>query len=342
MSDQKLWYEKDGELSGIVCSTGISVSRNLSTYPFPHKISVPDAQKCTREIIQCLEEGNAMHTPLNVIEMRSLGQAARELLYRQDLISEGFAQMGGSQTLLLSEDQGVSAMLMGEDHICLQVLKSGLALSECYREISAYDQILCRKLPIAFDSTYGYLTASLQNLGTGLNIFTVLHLPFLEKAGTIEMYSATARNFGVRVEKMPGEEWKDASVYRVSNRVTLGIREEEAVRNLEGIVRQMIVSEEGAAAKLAASPQLEDRLMRSVGILKYATLLDCAECYQLLSELRLAVRFRLIEFAHPQRITQLYYQTCDALIASLEPGQHDKTSRCRLRAKVVHKALSDC
>lgn len=340
--NNKIWYELDGELSDIVCSTGVLLSRNLSAYPFPHKLSLPDAQKCNREIIHCLEQNETSYTGFSVIEMQQLGQEAREILYHEDLITKSFAESDRSAAqLVLSEDHSFCAMLQEQDHICMQILQTGLALQEGYRRISEFDELLCRKLPIAFDSTYGYLTASPYHLGTGLQAYVTLHLPFLELSGAVGRFCTTAQKLGIQIEKLSGEEWKSAGVYRVSNRITLGIREDAAVSNLEGVVRQLISAEEHSRYQmLSGNIAYEDKLMRSVGVLRYARLLDSAECYRYLSDLRLAVWSKLIPLKNPQLITQLYYQTGDAVIASLYHGENDKTARCRIRAEIMREALS--
>ncbi len=73
---QKMWYEQNGELSDIVCSSGVLISRNLNCYPFPHKLSVADAQKCNKQIIECLEQDEISHTPFSVIDMQQAGDQA--------------------------------------------------------------------------------------------------------------------------------------------------------------------------------------------------------------------------------------------------------------------------
>lgn len=231
-------------------------------------------------------------------------------------------------------------LLQGEDHICIRSMKTGLSLRECYAEASELDETLCRRLPIAFDSGLGYLTASPYRLGTGLTVYAVLHLPFCEESGVLEAYAPTAKNLGILIERVPGAEWERASAYRVSNRVTLGIREEEAVGNLRAIVEQLMAWERRYSDVKSAKERvrLADRLLRSVGVLRYAKLLECGECYTLLSDFRLAVRLGLLPFEQPQRITGAYYRTSDAVLDGYTE-EPDAVKRCMLRARLVQEAV---
>ena len=62
-------------------------------------------------------------------------------------------------SIICSDDEAVSLVLNGDDHIRLQILAPGLELKSCYDEADKLDDYLNAKFPYAFSSKYGYLTA---------------------------------------------------------------------------------------------------------------------------------------------------------------------------------------
>lgn len=118
----------------------------------------------------------------------------------------------------------------------------------------------------------------------------ILHLPAMEEGGIIGRTAANLSRLGLTLQSIDGENGESAScLYELSNQVTLGIGESEALTNLDSICRQLIRQERGARKKLLQRPEIQDTVARSYGILRYARLLDYPEFEKLLSNVRLGV-----------------------------------------------------
>ena len=76
-------------------------------------------------------------------------------------------------------------MVNEEDHIRLQVLTAGSQLKEAWNIANELDDKLEDKLDIAFSKRWGYLTACPTNLGTGLRVSVMVHLPALNLTNNI-------------------------------------------------------------------------------------------------------------------------------------------------------------
>ncbi|GIT29955.1 MAG: hypothetical protein Ct9H300mP1_20010 [Planctomycetaceae bacterium] len=81
--------------------------------------------------------------------------------------------------MAISDEEHVSLMINEEDHLRIPVLQSGLSLDSCWDPIQQIDNQLDETLTFAFNERLGYLTACPTNVGTGIRVSVMLHLPAL-------------------------------------------------------------------------------------------------------------------------------------------------------------------
>jgi protein arginine kinase len=184
-------------------------------------------------------------------------------------------------------------MINEEDHLRIQVLKAGCQLSQCAKQINHIDDMIEQKIDYAFSPRYGYLTACPTNLGTGIRVSAMLHLPALKMTGQIEKFFNAAMDMSLAVRGLFGEGTEAASdLYQLSNQVTLGISESDSVVQFENSIIPEIVEYENAARSQLLSKQpdiLDDKISRAMALLQNAHLISSQEALFLLSHLRLGV-----------------------------------------------------
>src|SRR6201985_2765797 len=81
----------------------------------------------------------------------------------------------------------------------------GLQREEAWEEINAIDDKLEQKLDFAFNPRFGYLTACPTNVGTGIRVSVMLHLPALKLTGEIEKVFRAAKDLKLAVRGLYGE-----------------------------------------------------------------------------------------------------------------------------------------
>ena len=142
------------------------------------------------------------------------------------------------------------------DHLRIQVITNGLDLAKAYQLCNQIDDVLDETLTYAFDEKLGYLTSCPTNLGTGLRASVMMHLPALEQTGLISQLTSTINKLGLTIRGTYGEGSSViGSIYQISNQITLGITEQDAIQNLESVARQIIESEEKGQRKPEKSGQ---------------------------------------------------------------------------------------
>ncbi len=329
------WYRKTGEQGDVVISTRIRLARNLQRVPFPDKMTAE--QK--REVIDAVKAA-AEGCGLRYLSMENMQRRDALSMAERHLISPEFAACAPGSGLLLSDDEGVSIMINEEDHLRLQVLRAGLNLDGAHTQADALDSRLDVHLQFAFDKRLGYLTQCPTNLGTGMRASLMLHLPALEERSAIQQLANTVSKLGLTIRGIYGEGSKpEGAMYQLSNQVTLGISELTAIQNLKGIANQIIREERTAREQLCRNPHFEDRVWRSLGLLRTARLLTHKEFMMLISNLRVGVAMGMVEGVSLDTISELINDVQPATMMSsagkdLEPEQRDA-----LRAQLVREKL---
>ncbi len=332
------WYKDDGFQGDIVLSTRIRLARNIKDIPFPSKMSDEDAKK----VIDLTENAlNDADIKFNKINLNELSETEKEILVENHYISPNLAKQKKPCAVFISEDESVSIMVNEEDHIRMQSIFAGLECQKAYDIISRADAYLADRLQYAVHPQYGYLTSCLTNAGTGMRVSFMLHLPAICWCSVAESMFAALGKLGITVRGMYGEGTKASGyLFQISNQMTLGVDEKEIINKLYDIVNQVITKEKELRASLIRQrgPVLEDKIMRSLGILKSARVLSSSEMMGLFSYVRLGISQGLIIDADTRTLNTLMIETSPAHLT------HDNTTvmeRDVERAALVRKKLNE-
>ena len=332
------WYASLGKEADTVVSTRIRLARNLAGTPFPARMNAEQRRQVNESVRDALL-GDEMGRSFKYLEMETLPDITANALVERHLISPAFAEHREGKALLLSEDESVSIMLCEEDHIRIQVMAAGLALDEAYQKADAIDDLLARHLTYAFDERLGYLTECPTNLGTGLRASLMLHLPALEASGTLGRLASTVGKIGMTIRGTYGEGSKAiASLYQVSNQVTLGISESAAIENLRAIAAQAIQQERALRASLDPDG-IEDAAYRALGTLKFVRAVTSAEFMELISQVRLGIAMGVIKDVPLATAEELLILAGPASIQAAKGEPLDPAQRDKARADLARERL---
>ena len=332
------WYEQSGMEGDVVISTRIRLARNLAATPFPSALTADQRHEITEKV----RAATASLEEFDYLEMENMLPRNALAMVERHLISPEFAANSKGSAVLLKQDESVSVMINEEDHLRIQVMSSGLALTQVYETADTLDTTLDTALTFAFDERLGYLTQCPTNLGTGMRASVMLHLPALQERGVINQLAGTVSKLGLTIRGLYGEGSKsEGAMYQLSNQITLGISEQSALDNLGGIAAQIIREERSARGALAEQNlRLEDTVWRSLGLLSHARMMTHNEFMTLCSNLRLGVSLGYLPHITHDLLNKLTNDIQPAVLMT-EAGR-DMTSeeRDHQRAKTIQTHLS--
>lgn len=289
------WYSVSAPNDDIAVSSRIRLARNLNGMPFPSKMNETQLIELNEKVKKAVLESNTPFAKkLKFIPMDSIPENQVYAMVERHIISREFAANRRGRAIILSDDESISIMVGEEDHIRIQVILGGLQLKEAYDIAERLDTLLSDKLGFAFDDRLGFLTECPTNLGTGLRASVMLHLPLLESNGELAALSESVSKIGFTFRGMYGEGTKAlASLYQVSNQITLGISENNALDNLSVVTKQLIEKEREAASNINQI-KMEDICYRSLGILQNCRILSSEEMMKHLSRIKMGMSMGII------------------------------------------------
>jgi protein arginine kinase len=365
-SDINEWFDGSGPMADVVISSRIRLARNLAGHKFLSHCSTDERSAILeklRDALMSLELGDKVF----YISVDKASDLDRHFLVERHLISRHHAFGKGPRGVIIAQRERFTAMINEEDHLRIQVLKGGLQLSQCAEHINRIDDMIEAKVDFAFSPRFGYLTACPTNLGTGIRVSVMLHLPALKMTGQTEKFLNATRDMNLAVRGLFGEGTEAAGdFYQLSNQVTLGISERDIVAQFEETIIPEIVEYENAARNRLLSKDadiLDDKISRAMALLKNAHLISSQEALFLLSHLRLGINMRenmgastpAIEgldtlggtSSDANRTRSLSIATINRLFMLTLPAHLqlnygkplDATHRDALRAKIIRSAL---
>ena len=335
------WLKGTGPYSDIVLSSRIRLARNLANIPFSHWAQKKEKEKVLELTTPVILDLPYMKNCL-FLKIGELNNLDKQFLLERHLVSREHITTANSKAVAISDNEVISIMINEEDHLRIQVIESGLNLNDVWALIDKIDTELSEYLEYAFSPEWGYLTACPTNTGTGIRASVMLHLPALVITKQINKVLHAIIKIGMAARGFYGEGTEAAgNFFQISNQVTLGHKEEELIGNLERIIKQVIEHETNARTTLLSQQKdaLNDRIWRSLGMLKSAYIMTSQEAMEHLSGVRLGVDIGLIKDINRSQLNDLFLTIQPAHLQKLEGKTLTASQRDTRRAALIREKL---
>lgn len=330
-----------GPNSRIVISSRVRLARNLKAFAFPGWAKKAERIRAMEAIRPAVESLSQMSDAFSQ-SMDSLSQMDKQILMERHLISREHAAKSSGSGLVLNREETLCVMINEEDHLRMQALRPGLQIKQAWMAIDQVDSKLERKLDYAFSPKLGYLTACPTNLGTGIRVSAMLHLPGLVLSEQINQIIQAVNKLGLAVRGLHGEGTEAlGNVFQVSNQRTLGESESEIVERLSKVLSQIIDHEENARATLLEKKpkMLYNHIGRAYGILANAHSISSKETMNLLSLMRLGVDLNMFPDLERWLVDELFIITQPAHLQKQFSEKLGADERDLLRADMLRDRL---
>ena len=159
--------------------------------------------------------------------------------------------------------------------------------------------------------------------------------------GNIRKVLEVVNNFDMNIRGIYGEGSKSSGdIYQISNKQSLGISEQEVIRNLK-IITDKVIEQERLARKILAKNQieLEDKVYRAYGILANSRKLSSEEANILLSDVKLGTDMGIIKELNDLKVRKLEMYTKPANLQKYVGQTLDGYERDVKRAEIVKQII---
>lgn len=368
------WLGTDSPENDVVLSSRVRLARNLAGHPFAPKASDQDralvldivraslaragrladqsagGATIPRPVRAAGDRVTKLIEPMLWFDLHRLERSDRDLLVERHQISKGMLKGSSPRAAAIaSPSERLSLMVNEEDHIRIQALRPGFSLSTAMDAADDLDDALEETIDYAFDARWGYLTACPTNLGTGIRVSVMVHVPALRMLGEIEKVKRAANDMSLAVRGFWGEgSDTEGDFFQLSNQTTLGRSERVIMQEFEGEIMPAVIEyERRAREKLAMKSRdtLIDDVRRALGTLTHAHLLATGETMTLLSRVRLGLTTGVLEPAADA--PGLSQEVIHALMLLVQPAHLSRAlgrevlidDRKAARAEIVRRLL---
>jgi protein arginine kinase len=336
------WFDGSGPVADIVISSRVRLARNLAGFEFLQCLTTKKQTDILDKLKDILLSLN-LEEKIFFIDVEQVSEIERDLLVERHLVSKQHIKGTGPRGVAVVPSESFTAMVNEEDHLRMQTFKTGLQLDDCWKQINKIDNMIEKKVDYAFDPQFGYLTACPTNLGTGIRVSVMLHLPALKMTGQIEKFLNAAKDSDLVVRGLFGEGTEAmGDFFQLSNQVTLGFSETEIVENFsKNVVPKIVEYETLAREKLLQTRvnALDDKIQRALGVLRNARLISSQEALFLLSNVRMGVNLGRVDGISIATINELFMLTQPAHLQLNTGKTLSPDSRDAMRAQIIRSKL---
>ena len=339
------WITGEGPHADIILSTRIRLARNLERFPFRETITAPQQELVTDDLVNAdaaVDDIPGHEGARQLLRLTDVADGETTLLLERHLVSREMLKFKAASALLIGSGGRLALLINEEDHVRIQALTSGFQLETAWQIASRAEEALRRRVKFAYHHRFGFLTSCPTNTGTGLRASVLIHLPGLVLTREIHKVLQGLAQIGLTFRGLYGE-GSDVigNYFQLSNQTTLGKSEEELVGHLAQITRQVIEYEENARQVLArdALDEIEDKVWRAYGLLRYARSISFDEMMNLLSAVRLGVSMKLLPEIRVSKLNELLLWTQTAHLEKLAGRVLTKREREIERAGTIRQIL---
>jgi protein arginine kinase len=337
------WLRGVGPQHEIVISTRIRLARNIKEFVFLSRADADTRTEIADTIQSAVRRSRGLQDLIH-IDVEKLDEIDRAMLVERHLISRQHGDGTGARRVAFDTSEISSIMINEEDHLRLQVMRSGFQLNEAWEQINATDDALEQTLDYAFHPKYGYLTACPTNVGTGIRVSVMLHLPALRLTHELEKVAQAAKDMHLAIRGLHGEGTEAlGDFFQISNQITLGKSESEIIDEFRDIIIPKIVEYESAARQSLLRSRLhvlDDKIWRAMGALQNARLISSNEAMQYLSHVRMGLHVGRLKNVELQTLNELFLQMQPAHLQKLQGERLNGEQRSVARAALIRARLS--
>ncbi len=324
---QSGFWTSCGPFSHVVLSTRIRIARNMKSVLFPNRLIREDMSPI-QEAVGRFVRDSSFRGPTCVIDLRQIDSNEKRFLRERNVITCEM-EISDNSMVAVNNTEDFSILINEEDHFRIQVIRPGLQLVDAYKAADRVDTELNKFTSYAFSEELGYLTACVSNLGTGLKVSFLLHLPVITMKNMMHDLIPEEKKNRVEIKGTIGKNSKSlGSLYQLSSRTSLGISEIDIIESMDEVLSGILEIEDAGRDELYTESKLdlENRIWRSFGILQYSRRLGYIESMDHLSNLRLGIILAVIknidvrvindlmvniQWAHLQRNYGLLFKSTD-------------------------------
>lgn len=321
-----------------IISTSVSLSRNLKGYKYPHKLGQKEGSEVTNKIFDAIKTIKGY----SVFDYSSLTQEVEVEYMAKKYITLSLSNNASFSGFALNKDGKNRIYVNADNHIEIVRVSDSLSLADDYKKVDSIDDDISKLLEYDYDESLGYLNCDMSQIGTGLKVSVDIFMPavsYLNK--NVAVYNMLAK-LGVTIVDVSNEYGMDG-VYRISNAVTIGKKEESIVSLMDSVANKLLNIEKDAMDEYLRKYKLDDvknMTYRAYGVLKNSHMISIEDLRTYMARLKFGINMGLISFDNEIDFSKILIEANEDILSSKLKTSDDKTI-AKHRAEMLYQKLSN-
>lgn len=336
------WLKATDEYSDVILSTRARLARNLTRFPLLTIASQQNFSAIEAFLSEKLRKAN-FKIKLIYIRLDQIERQDVELLFERRIITRDHLQANTPRGVAVSAGEDIAVMVNEEDHVRMHSIEAGFAPEKAVERVYEIEEAMGEDMSFAFHSRYGYMTCCPTNLGSGLRVSILVHLPGIVLAEQIEKALQAFYKMRYTIRGFYGEHSAPTGFFfQVANQSSLGRTEEEILKEIKETIPQLVKLERECRERIFTRQKdyLEDRIFKAYGNLSFSRIMSTEEAIENLSIVRLGVSMGIMK-GNVNSVGQLLINVQPAHIQKRSGKALDVKSRDVFRAKYIQSVLKN-
>lgn len=353
-SSKDAWYSITGPENDIVLSTRVRLTRNLANFPFPSCFHADDGERVRSLVFDSFSqmENPEQYQSIAVKNLEPLGQ---RLLIERGVISPEIVSQPMTG-VIVRVDGRVSCLVNSVDHLRIASLVPGMDGLSALNLSHFVDEEVQKKLQLAAAVDFGYLTSNIRDVGSGMKVSFLLHLPSVSQAGLAERVFKDIMSDGYVISGFYGSGNDTGSslgsYYQISNGSSLLGNEQTQIEELTSVVKNIIELERKTREDIADNKPttIRDSVYRAIAVVKYSRFIGSREGIDLLSKIKWGLDMGLLSGVSDTDLFSLLYRIQSAHLQYVirtstlnyeKDVNSDELKIDRLRSLIIQETLAN-
>lgn len=306
--------------------------RNIAGFPFAEKISKADAKNISDKLASSLLE---IFQSGQFFSGEELTDKNFHFLFEHLFLSnrDHLPKEGG---VFIDLESKVIALILLEDHLTIFFHDTSFAAEKIFAQINSVDEKIGTSIPYAFSDTFGYITSSALNMGTGLSKEAIIHAP-----ATNFLNKQIIGNKKVQVHGLNNEKEVLHNLVITTNKYCLGTSEKNISREVDQTANAIIEIEKKSKEEIKElkSKDLYNTFSKNFGAITFCKSLEFHEAMQMASNIDLGIELGAFESPNKTLFFDLFFALRRAHLETYYPD--DQSSIEEKRAKLFKEKIKD-
>lgn len=329
--------------NAIWIASSISLKRNIEKFKFPIKLDIERKKQIVSLVGKEHLAINQLSNP-KLLKAEELNFLDKEYLVEHFFTTSDFYQTGAGEAFIIDDSGELITVFNLTDHLTFYILDTKDDLEGAWSKLAKIETALGGNLTYSFSPKFGFLTSSLGECGTALQVTTYLQLSALLHLGKIDdvLEKEADDSFTIMgIQGSPSEIIGD--LFAIQNTYTLGVTEENILSSIRSLTSKLISKENEARNSIRQSQNamIIDKVSRAFGILLYSYQIEAIEALNAISLCKLGVTMGWISGITEEELNQLFFNCRRAHLLNQFDSKIPQEEIPHKRAEYIHKALKN-